>query len=57
MCTSFSSPSSSKTKVMDMSYFVYEDDTSIVIPYPSTETIGVRALFEPFQTRVISLQI
>ena len=52
MCPDFSSPSISKAKVMDTSYIVYEDDTSIIMPYPTTEAAGVAGLFAPFQTNV-----
>ena len=48
----FSSSSISKTKAMDVSYFVYEDELSIVIPYPSLETIGFRTLLKPFRIEV-----
>ena len=52
-CMAFSPPSSTnRANVMDTSYFVYEDDTSIIIPYPITESIRISAMFDPFQTNV-----
>ena len=52
MCISFSPPSFSKEQVMDTSYFVYEDDTGIIIPYPSPSVTGIQELIAPFETKV-----
>ena len=39
---------------MDTSYFIYEEDTSIVIPYPNPSANGVETFLAPFQTHVCS---
>ena len=52
MCMSLSTPSISKATVMDMSYFVYEDDFCIIIPYATPTYYGIGAIFEPFHKNV-----
>ena len=37
---------------MDTSYFIYEDDVSILIPYPNRQSSGIGVLLKPFQTEV-----
>ena len=52
MCITFSPFTIEKMKVMDVSRYVYEDDISIVMPFPKTEYKGVRALLAPFEAEV-----
>ena len=52
MCITFTPPSPVKARVMDTSYYVFDDDISIVIPYPQMQADGVKALLDPFQTEV-----
>ena len=52
MSISFSPPNAAKTKSMDTSSFVYEDEMSLIIPYPSSQSDTIGALFSPFQTKV-----
>ena len=50
-----SPPNIAKAGEMDTSYLIYEDDSSIVIPYPGPSASGVGALLAPFQTNVLLL--
>ena len=52
MCITFTPPTNEHMKTMDISYYVIEDDISIVIPYPKIQTNGIKALWEPFPTAV-----
>ena len=52
MSISLSPPINNSDTILDASYFVYEDDTSILIPYPKAEAILLGALFAPFQIKV-----
>ena len=50
---SFSPPLIIKRNVIDMSVYILEDDISIMIPYPTSQTSnGFGALAAPFQTKV-----
>ena len=57
MCITLTPPSITKIDTMDMSYFVQEDDISIMIPYPTTKAANFQALLEPFQTPVYDIYI
>ena len=35
------------------SVYVFEDETSIIMPYPSASTTGLLSLFSPFETKVM----
>ena len=37
---------------MDRSYFVYEDDISLIIPYPTSQSGKLYILIAPFKTEV-----
>ena len=52
MCITFSPPSLQKAQTMDTSLYVYDDDISIIMPYPKAENNGIKALLAPFQTKV-----
>ena len=52
MCITFAPPKIAKTEAMDMSVYIYEDDISILMPYPSNQASGLGALVAPFQTKV-----
>ena len=52
MCITFTPLSIEKMKTMDVSRHVFEDDISIVMPYPKIQTNGIKALLEPFQSDV-----
>ena len=55
MCITMTTPSDTKTSAMDTSYFVFEDDTSIIIPYPTNQADKIDTLVAPFQAEVESL--
>ena len=52
MCISFTPPSIEKRNAMDSSVFVQEDDVSLIIPYPTTQTDKLDTLIVPFQSNV-----
>ena len=54
MCISFSPPSITKKNLMDTSISVFDDDISIMMPYPTRQDDGIKALLAPFHTEVIS---
>lgn len=56
MCISFSPPSAAKSRIIDTSYFVYEEDTSILMPYPNRKVDQIRTLVAPFQVEVNAIR-
>ena len=52
MCISFTPPSITKKDSMDTSIYVQEEDTSLLIPYPTIQTDKLGILIAPFQTKV-----
>ena len=52
MCITFAPPSINMKEEMDFSYYVLEDDISIVIPYPTRQTNKFGTLFTTFEIKV-----
>ena len=55
MCISFSTPSITKINLIDTSLSVFDDDNSIMMPYPTRQDDGIKALLAPFQFKVPGL--
>ena len=52
MCITLTSLSSTKAQAMDSSYFVREEDMSIVIPYPKSQVDKLDTFVAPFKREV-----
>ena len=55
MCITMTTPSATKISAIDTSYIVFEDDTSIIIPYTTNQADKIDTLVAPFQAQVGSL--
>ena len=56
MSISFAPDSFEIRKVADMSYYVFEDDVGIIIPYPTRlANNGIKTLLDPFEINVYTL--
>ena len=52
MCITFTPPSNGKQSEMDSSYFVREEDISIIIPYPTSQMDKFNTFVAPFKKEV-----